>query len=71
MNLCEVVKESQKLNCGFRQKDWTENCYAFHGIDNLLHISNNGQIQLMSMAVATLMAEDWTTFQAVPYHGTL
>lgn len=70
MNLCEVIRESRKLNCGFRQKYWPENCYAFHGIDNLLHISNNGQIQLMSVDVATLTAEDWITFQAAQYHGS-
>lgn len=67
MNLCEIIKQARKSDKAIRQKDWPSDIFAYHGVDNLIRFSDSDKE--ISMAVATLLAENWELYNNATYHG--
>lgn len=66
MSLCEAINKGREQNRAIRQRSWPAGIYAYHGVDNAIRF--NDTRQPISMAVATLVADDWELTDA-PYHG--
>lgn len=71
MNICEAVKQGRETNKAFRQSSWPAETYAYHGMDNHLFVDDGKKRYELSMAVATLLGDDWELDENNPYHGPL
>jgi hypothetical protein len=72
MNIQKVLLIARKNNTSIRQINWPSNVYAYHGMDNLLYISNSdGKHSILTMNIALLLSDDWEICNYHQYHGSL
>ena len=71
--ICDALKLARHLGKAIRREAWEPGVFAYHGMDNHLFVKNphsDGPDCELSMAVATLLQEDWVVCYE-PYNGPL
>lgn len=73
MNIAEAIRKGQLVNKAVRQASWPTDAYLYHGMDNLMIISDSSGVDNERIVIpnaALFSSDDWELFDK-PYHGRL
>jgi len=68
MNIYTCLKKARKLNRALRRKEWAEDLFVYHGMDNVLRWSDERDF---SFSIADLLSTTWVTTKIHPYQRAI
>lgn len=72
MNIYDALIEARKYNVAICRSSFPDDCYIYHGMDNLLVFHDDSGVESpLTPSVAAFLALDWQLDFNHPYHGKL